>query len=183
MSEQRQKTYQITGQQILTWLSWDNDAGRGVILLLLLWYVYTNVREKVWRAQQQGKEGLGIVTYSLLDMLEPHLQSTRRPISPTVTSFVVSLLHLCWSEAEGVVLQWAEAVGSVSIGAVPVRLSEPVLRSQPSVQDLGVSTRHGQAEETGENVGFFSPWQCTNPNTCVRITIWYQCMSVIRYLM
>lgn len=56
----------------------------------------------------------------------------------------------CWSEAEDIVPERAETVGSVSISAVPVRFSEPVLGSQPNVQDLGVSTRHCQAEETEE---------------------------------
>lgn len=50
-----------------------------------------------------------------------------------------------WSEAEDVVV---ESVASVSIGGVPVGLSEPVLGRQPSVQDLGVSTRHCQAAGT-----------------------------------
>lgn len=75
------------------------------------------------RGQQQGKERLTIGSYSLLDLLQPHLQCTGGQISSTFTFLVVSLLHRCWSEAEDVVLQWAETVGSVSVGAVPVGFS------------------------------------------------------------
>lgn len=74
------------------------------------------------RGQQQGKERLTIGSYSLLDLLQP-LQCTGGQISSTFTFLVVSLLHRCWSEAEDVVLQWAETVGSVSVGAVPVGFS------------------------------------------------------------
>lgn len=75
------------------------------------------------RGQQKGKRRLSIGSYSLLDLLQPHLQCTGGQISSTFTSLVVSLLHRCWSEAEDVVLQWTETVGSVSVGAVPVGFS------------------------------------------------------------
>lgn len=94
-----------------------------VELILLLWCVHTNMRTNMRRGQQQGKERLSIVSYSLLDLLQPRLPCTGGQISPAFTFLVVSLLPLCWSEAEDVVLQWAETVGSVSVGAVPVGLS------------------------------------------------------------
>lgn len=88
----------------------------GVKLTLLLWCVYTNMRINMQRRQQQGKERLSFGSYSLLDLLQPHLQCTAGQISSTFTFSVVSLLYLCWSEDEDVVLQWAETVGAVPVG-------------------------------------------------------------------
>lgn len=56
------------------------------------------------KGQQQGKERLSISSYSLLDLLQPHLQCTGGQISSTFTYLLVFLLHRCWSEAEDVVL-------------------------------------------------------------------------------
>lgn len=55
---------------------------------------------------------------------------------------------LCWSEAKDIVLNGAKAAGRVSISAVPVWFREPILGCHPNVQDLGVTTRQCQAEET-----------------------------------
>lgn len=66
-------------------------------------------------------------------------------LSSLSAAFVLRL-----SEAEDVVPERAETAGRVSIGAVPVGFGEPVLGRHPNVQDLGVSTRHCQAEETEE---------------------------------
>lgn len=79
-------------------------------------------------------------------------EDVKTALLPSVVVVVVSLccVRLRWSEAEDVVPERAETAGSVSIGAVPVGFSEPVLGRHPNVQDLGVSTRHCQAEETEE---------------------------------
>lgn len=66
-------------------------------------------------------------------------------------SVAVSLsAALWWSEGKDIVPVRAQTVGGVSIHAVPVGFSEPVLGCHPNVQDLGVSTWHCQSEERQE---------------------------------
>ena len=82
-----------------------------------------------------------------------HRKPWRRPPPPPPRlSRPLPLLCLWGSEAEGIVPEWAETAWSVSVGAVPVGFCEPVVWRHPSVQDLGVSTRHCQSEETEEEM-------------------------------
>ena len=54
------------------------------------------------------------------------------------------------SETEDGVPSRANADESISVGRIPVRFRQPVVGGHPNVQDLGVSTRHGESEEEGD---------------------------------